>query len=254
MSTKDAIINFEELEFETDEYLDRDMENARDVFGLIKKKFRADHRCFELGLDHFKALGQSTDSIFQIAVQAAYKEITGEIPTNWNPANTAHYLGGRLDTFRSVTAESIEAVKSLASGFTNSGQDILQKSAQQHRKLAKKANSGYAFDRFLQTLIYENDKNHYSSIIDELKNDTIYQKMQKPDIIASNSSFGLDFCLMPAKSKDQVEFQYSTEKDKISWCITGWENNKHGDITNELSRKVNEKLEKTNDFLLKNRK
>ena len=251
---KDAVINFEELEFESDEYLDRDMENARDVFDSIRKKFRADHKCFEHGLDHFKDLGQSTDSIFQIAMQAAFKEITGEIPTNWNPANTSHFLGGRLDTFRSVTPESIKVVEMLENDFTDSASlEMLQKSALVHRKLAKNANSGFAFDRFLQALIYENDKNYYSEFINELKNDTIYQKMLKPDIIASNSSFGLDFCLMPAKSKSQIEFQYSTEKDKISWCCTGWENNKYGDIAKELSTKVKDNLEKTSNFLMDDR-
>jgi carnitine O-acetyltransferase len=72
-----------------------------------------------LGASTFKKLNISPDAAVQLALQLAGDEVTGRVPTIFEPVQIRHFAGGRMDFIMPVTAESLAAVRSLRADNAN---------------------------------------------------------------------------------------------------------------------------------------
>jgi len=93
----------------------------------------------------------SPDSYFQMALQVTYYRMHGEPAPTYEPASTRIFSKGRTDTIRSCTIESLELCKAMVDEGVSSATKLstLMSAISVHRKDARDANGGQAFDRHL---------------------------------------------------------------------------------------------------------
>ena len=80
----------------------------------------------------------------QLAIQLAAGEVTGRIPNIFEPVQIRHFAGGRMDFILPVTAESLQAVRSLHTANANQYFAAVQirRAAKAHQKLVLHTKSG----------------------------------------------------------------------------------------------------------------
>jgi carnitine O-acetyltransferase len=96
------------------------------------------------GTRRLKALDISPDAVVQLAIQLAAREVTGRMPTVFEPVQIRHFAGGRMDFIVPVTAESLEAVRSLRTANANQYFAAVQirRAAKAHQNLVLHTKSG----------------------------------------------------------------------------------------------------------------
>ena len=98
----------------------------------------------QLGASRCKALDIGPDAVVQLAIQLATSEVLGEMPTIFEPVQTRHFAGGRMDFIVPATSESLAAVRALRDPATNpySAAAHLRRAAKAHQNQILRAKSG----------------------------------------------------------------------------------------------------------------
>ncbi|KAL2865366.1 choline/carnitine O-acyltransferase [Aspergillus lucknowensis] len=103
---------------------------------------------------HFiTSMGFSPDAFVQMAFQAAYYGLYGQIVNTYEPAMTKAFLHGRTEAIRTVTNESVDFLKTFwADNPAEAKVNSLRKAAQKHTATTKECSKGQGQDRHLYAL------------------------------------------------------------------------------------------------------
>lgn len=105
------------------------------------------------GKNFMTSMGFSPDAFVQMAFQAAYYGLYGRVENTYEPAMTKVYLHGRTEAVRSVTAESVEFVKTFwAENPPQQKVEALRKATQKHTAITKESAKAQGHDRHLYAL------------------------------------------------------------------------------------------------------
>ena len=105
------------------------------------------------GKNFMTSMGFSPDAFVQMAFQAAYYGLYGRVENTYEPAMTKIYLHGRTEAIRSVTAESVDFVKTFwAENPPQKKVDALRKATQKHTVISKECGKAHGQDRHLYAL------------------------------------------------------------------------------------------------------
>jgi carnitine O-acetyltransferase len=113
-----------------------------------------DMACFtfkKYGKEFIKSCKFSPDSYIQMAIQSAFHRVHGIPGAHYESASTRMYAGGRTETIRSCSIESLEFSEAL-NNPTASTQDkykLMKKAIEGHKLYAADAVRGYGVDRHL---------------------------------------------------------------------------------------------------------
>lgn len=105
----------------------------------------------KFGKDAIKSWKISPDAFCQMAMQLAVHSLTGEIYPTYESGQTRKFLCGRTETVRSVSAESVEFVKSMKrTDLKDSDKlELLRKACNRHTQTNQDACDGLGIDRHL---------------------------------------------------------------------------------------------------------
>lgn len=97
-----------------------------------------------LGLRQMKAFEIGPDAVVQLAIQVAAQAVFGAMPTIFEPVQTRHFAGGRMDFIVPITKESIAAVRALQNTDANPYYVAahMRRAAKAHRHRVLRAKSG----------------------------------------------------------------------------------------------------------------
>ena len=106
------------------------------------------------GKNFMTSMGFSPDAFVQMAFQAAYYGMYGRIESVYEPAMTKIYYHGRTEAIRSVTAESVEFIRTFwAENPPQKKVDALKKACQKHATITKECSKAEGHDRHLYALM-----------------------------------------------------------------------------------------------------
>ncbi|KJE90270.1 carnitine palmitoyltransferase 2 [Capsaspora owczarzaki ATCC 30864] len=119
-------------------------------------RFTANNDNFALRFDRFgknvpKRAGISPDAFIQMAFQLAYYRQHHLAPSTYESCNTKHFLSGRTETIRSLSAESLAFIEKYDRSSTSSAekQALLRIAAKAQADQAVRCRDGQGFDRHL---------------------------------------------------------------------------------------------------------
>ncbi|ODV84086.1 hypothetical protein CANARDRAFT_29532 [[Candida] arabinofermentans NRRL YB-2248] len=106
---------------------------------------------FGLGKNQIKKFKCSPDAFIQMVLQLAYFKYTGTVRPTYESASTRKYFGGRTETCRSVSKESLNFVRTFENPSCSKEQKIaaFRDAANSHVAYISKASDGYGVDRHL---------------------------------------------------------------------------------------------------------
>ncbi|KAF2897173.1 hypothetical protein ILUMI_09001 [Ignelater luminosus] len=110
--------------------------------------------CFSFdkyGKDFVKSQKFSPDSFIQIALQYAFYRMHNVPGAHYESAGTRKYLGGRTETIRSCSVESVNFAKAMLDTKINNAEKLaaLKAAIQSHKQYTVDAVNGYGVDRHL---------------------------------------------------------------------------------------------------------
>ncbi|CAG0889904.1 unnamed protein product [Cyprideis torosa] len=103
------------------------------------------------GKNYIKSLGLSPDSYIQMALQLAFFKIHAEPGAAYESASTRRYVGGRTETIRSCSPESVLFCQAMEakSGSDKEKFESLKRAVNAHKEYVSEAVAGYGVDRHL---------------------------------------------------------------------------------------------------------
>lgn len=105
------------------------------------------------GKNFITSMGFSPDAFVQMAFQAAYYGLYGQVENTYEPAMTKVYLHGRTEAVRTVTPETVAFVRTFwGENPAESKIDALRTAAQRHTAITKDCSKGQGQDRHLYAL------------------------------------------------------------------------------------------------------
>ncbi|KAL4754916.1 hypothetical protein BDW72DRAFT_200326 [Aspergillus terricola var. indicus] len=105
------------------------------------------------GKNFITSMGFSPDAFVQMAFQAAYYGLYGQVVNTYEPAMTKAFLHGRTEAIRSVTNEALDFVKTFwAENPAEDKVNALRKATEKHTAITKECSKGQGQDRHLYAL------------------------------------------------------------------------------------------------------
>ncbi|CBF88236.1 carnitine O-acetyltransferase facC [Aspergillus nidulans FGSC A4] len=105
------------------------------------------------GKNFITSMGFSPDAFVQMAFQAAYYGLYGQVVNTYEPAMTKAFLHGRTEAIRSVTNEALDFVKTFwAENPAEDKVNALRKATEKHSAITKECSKGQGQDRHLYAL------------------------------------------------------------------------------------------------------
>ncbi|KAJ6145477.1 hypothetical protein N7470_009372 [Penicillium chermesinum] len=105
------------------------------------------------GKNFITSMGFSPDAFIQMAFQAAYYGLYGQLENTYEPAMTKAYLHGRTEAIRTVTPEVVSFVRTFwGENPAESKIEALRTAAQRHTAITKERSKGQGHDRHLYAL------------------------------------------------------------------------------------------------------
>ena len=205
---------------------------------LAAKKFVAESRgqrsietwtMSRIGVRHLKALDISPDAMAQLAIQLAISKVTGETPSVFEPVQTRHFAGGRMDFIVPVTTESLEAMRVLrdpaASAYTIAAQ--LRRAAKAHHNLVQRTKSGRGLIAHLLALNAiqagnaDGTSNWHQAVLSRL--DKGLQVLFRQDVLAANGSGfpGVSSFSPIGPRSDMLSIGYLLKDNEITFDVRG---------------------------------
>lgn len=142
-----------EFEFTEDaaNQLNTSLEDARTLIADIDLRVIS-HSTYGKGF--IKKCKVSPDAYIQLMLQTAYKRDTGDFALTYESSMTRIFRGGRTETVRAASKDSIAFIRSLydADSLRYEKIELLRKSSETHTRLYREAMSGGGIDRHLFAL------------------------------------------------------------------------------------------------------
>ncbi|KAL3494438.1 Choline/Carnitine o-acyltransferase-domain-containing protein [Aspergillus germanicus] len=105
------------------------------------------------GKNFITSMGFSPDAFVQMAFQAAYYGLYGQVVNTYEPAMTKAFLHGRTEAIRTVTNEAVDFLKTFwADNPAEDKVNSLRKAAEKHTATTKDCSKGQGQDRHLYAL------------------------------------------------------------------------------------------------------
>jgi carnitine O-acetyltransferase len=105
------------------------------------------------GKNFITSMGFSPDAFVQMAFQAAYYGLYGQVVNTYEPAMTKAFLHGRTEAIRTVTNETVDFLKTFwADNPAEDKVNSLRKAAEKHTATTKECSKGQGQDRHLYAL------------------------------------------------------------------------------------------------------
>ncbi|CEN62658.1 Putative Carnitine acetyl transferase [Aspergillus calidoustus] len=105
------------------------------------------------GKNFITSMGFSPDAFVQMAFQAAYYGLYGQVVNTYEPAMTKAFLHGRTEAIRTVTNETVDFLKTFwADNPAEEKVNSLRKAAEKHTATTKECSKGQGQDRHLYAL------------------------------------------------------------------------------------------------------
>ncbi|KAL5049728.1 hypothetical protein BDW71DRAFT_153426 [Aspergillus fruticulosus] len=152
------------------------------------------------GKNFITSMGFSPDAFVQMAFQAAYYGLYGQVVNTYEPAMTKAFLHGRTEAIRSVTNEALDFVKTFwAENPAEDKVNALRKATEKHSAITKECSKGQGQDRHLYALYtlwqrqFDEAPSSRSNSVDEasngytspVENESIAGSPRSPSISAS---------------------------------------------------------------------
>ncbi|KAL4809399.1 Choline/Carnitine o-acyltransferase-domain-containing protein [Aspergillus unguis] len=105
------------------------------------------------GKNFITSMGFSPDAFVQMAFQAAYYGLYGQVVNTYEPAMTKSFLHGRTEAIRTVTSEALDFLKTFwADNPAEDKVNALRKATEKHTAITKECSKGQGQDRHLYAL------------------------------------------------------------------------------------------------------
>ncbi|VEU21086.1 DEKNAAC101987 [Brettanomyces naardenensis] len=145
-------ISFEELRFEIDPVIHDAIDKEFKVFNETVNSLDINvWQYFGVGKDQIKLFKASPDAFIQMLLQLAYYKYTGVVRPTYESASTRKYFGGRTETCRSVSPESLQFVRDWEDTSKTPKEKIasFRNAVNAHVSFIKEASDGLGVDRHL---------------------------------------------------------------------------------------------------------
>jgi carnitine O-acetyltransferase len=134
------------------------------------------------GASQLKAWGTSPDGAVQQAFQLAFHAVAQRQPVTYESCAMAHFAGGRTETLRPRTAQSLDFVRAVAAGAPEAEQAArLLAACKAHSDAGREASAGRGIDRHLFAL-----RTLAGDVLPELFTDPTYSALTSFELSTSN--------------------------------------------------------------------
>lgn len=181
-----------------------------------------------IGKRRLKTLNISGDAVVQLAIQLAVYEVTGETPAIFEPVQTRHFAGGRMDFIVPVTSESLEAAHALRNPVANPYHvaRYVRRAAKEHQQMVLRTKNGRGLIAHLLALnaIQAGDttsagKSWQQAVLPRI--DKGLQALFRQDVLAANGSGGSGVAYFGpiGPRPDMLSIGYLIKEDGIAFDL-----------------------------------
>jgi carnitine O-acetyltransferase len=180
-----------------------------------------------LGLRSFAIAGAPGgvrgDLVVQLALQLAYRQVTGRLDSVYQPVHMRRYRAGRTEAVRPVTDASAAFCRMAAAGASDAVLAPLARRAL-HEIAGRVSDSrnGRGIDRHLFAL---HNLAAAEGLAEPFFEDPSYLRLLGPAALCTSSvpaqADGLAFAFGPVRP-DGFAVAYALDPERIAFCVTGW--------------------------------
>ena len=180
------------------------------------------------GKEWIKRAGMSPDSYVQMALQLAYKRMSGRTDSTYESANTKRFMGGRTETIRSVTAESVRFTDTWLSNSASASEKVgaLRAATLSHGKRVWNGNLARGIDRHLFVLLQlakHRQQRVIGADLPELFTDPSYSTVTTNVLSTSNVSTPFsDYFGFGSVTAGGLALAYSIEPSRLCFNISSY--------------------------------
>jgi len=168
----------------------------------------------EFGKEHIKTLGVSPDSFVQIGIQLAQYKIFQNVFNAYESVMTKQFLGGRTETMRPLTAESLAFVK-------NPTLESLRAASLKHVERINECKNGQGIERHLFALKKSHEKLFPIKLLPKIFSSPGYMAITANYFSTStSSSFGMRYAGYGPLIKDGFGVRYLVYKDRLHFVLS----------------------------------
>jgi len=168
----------------------------------------------DFGKEHIKTLGLSPDSFVQIGIQLAQYKIFQEVFNAYESVMTKQFLGGRTETMRPLTRESLAFVK-------NPTLEGLRVASLKHVERINECKNGQGIERHLFGLKKAHEKLFPLKILPKIFSSPGYKAITTDYFSTStSSSLGMRYAGYGPLIKDGFAVRYLVYKDRLHFVLS----------------------------------
>ena len=205
----------EEISFTFDDYLEPAMKEAVTLSQEAYENIAFELLSFtDFGKEHIKTLGVSPDSFVQIGIQLAQYNIFQEVFNAYESVMTKQFLGGRTETMRPLTRESLAFVK-------NPTLKRLRVASLKHVERINACKNGQGIERHLFALKKTHEKLFPLKPLPKIFSSPGYKAITTDYFSTStSSSFGMRYAGYGPLIKDGFAVRYLVYKDRLHFVLS----------------------------------
>ena len=168
----------------------------------------------EFGKEHIKTLGVSPDSFVQIGIQLAQYKVFQNVFNAYESVMTKQFLGGRTETMRPLTRESLAFVK-------NPTLEGLRAASLKHVERINECKNGQGIERHLFALKKSHETLFPLKPLPKIFSSPGYTAMTANYFSTStSSSFGMRYAGYGPLVKDGFAVRYLVYKDRLHFVLS----------------------------------
>jgi len=168
----------------------------------------------DFGKEHIKTLGLSPDSFVQIGIQLAQYKIFQEVFNAYESVMTKQFLGGRTETMRPLTRESLAFVK-------NPTLEGLRVASLKHVERINECKNGQGIERHLFGLKKAHEKLFPLKMLPKIFSSPGYKAITTDYFSTStSSSLGMRYAGYGPLIKDGFAVRYLVYKDRLHFVLS----------------------------------
>lgn len=168
----------------------------------------------DFGKEHIKTLGVSPDSFVQIGIQLAQYKIFQRVFNAYESVMTKQFLGGRTETMRPLTRESLAFVR-------NPTLEHLRAASLTHVERINECKNGQGIDRHLFGLKKMHENLYPLKPLPKIFSSPGYTAITTDYFSTStSSSFGMRYAGYGPSVKDGFAVRYLVYKDKLHFVLS----------------------------------
>jgi len=168
----------------------------------------------DFGKEHIKTLGVSPDSFVQIGIQLAQYKIFQKVFNAYESVMTKQFLGGRTETMRPLTRESLAFVK-------NPTLERLRAASLKHVERINECKNGQGIERHLFALKKTHEKLFPLKPLPKIFSSPGYRAITTDYFSTStSSSFGMRYAGYGPLIKDGFAVRYLVYKDRLHFVLS----------------------------------